>query len=76
MSILTWLRGLFAAPVRIDDGGDPEADAALAEDYGAPDRGEADIKRVALGGRYAAAEAAETAEDDLETEKAPPDLDP
>lgn len=76
MSVRDWLRGLFAAPARIDDGGDPEADADLAEEYSVPDAGEADVKAVAESGRpYAAQEAAETAEEDLETEQAPADPD-
>jgi hypothetical protein len=86
MSIRDWIRGLFASPTRIADGGDPEAAADLHEEFGAPDAGEADIKAIAEGGTggaegivqssLAAQEAAETAEEDLETEEDPPDLDP
>lgn len=86
MSVRSWLRGLFASPTRIDDGRDSEVDADLHEEYGAADAGEADIKHMAATGgggggfvpdeRFAAEEAAEAAEDDLETEEAPADPDP
>ena len=91
MSVRSWFRNLFATPARTDDGGDPETDADLAEELGAPDEGREDIERMAgtgggpgvvpggtyiPGGRFAATEAAETAEADLESEEAPPDHGP
>ena len=87
MSIRDWLRGLFpSSPARIEDGGDPEVDADLQEEFGAPDEGREDIEHLAdtAGGgggfvpeqRLAAGESAEAAEEDLESEEAPPDPDP
>lgn len=85
MSFLTWLRGLFASPVRIGDGRDPETAADLHEELGTPDEGAAEVKQLAGthggGGAYlpdeafAAQESAEAAEADLESEEAPPDPD-
>ncbi len=86
MSVGRWFRALFAKPERIDDGGNPEADAALQEDFGVPDAGEAELKSIAEGGTGgaeglvqpsgAASEGAETALEDLESEEAPADSDP
>jgi hypothetical protein len=70
MSIRDWIRGLFASPTRIADGGDPEADIKAIAEGGTG--GAEGIVQSSL----AAQEAAETAEEDLETEEDPPDLDP
>jgi hypothetical protein len=81
MSFLDRLRNMLAGPPRVQ-GGDDEGAAALREEYGTPDEGAADIRRMetTAGGApmpgFAASEAAETAEADLETEEAPPDPDP
>jgi hypothetical protein len=80
MSLGDWFRRLFSsAPAAEAD----EDAAALREEYGepGPDAGEADLKRmeVARGGpmpNVAAAEGAEAAEAEIESEEAPPDLDP
>ncbi len=90
VSLFDRLRNLLSGPPRVADGGDPEAAAALHEEYGTPDAGEADLERMAetgggptyAAGGYArdagfgASEAAEAAEDDLESEAAPPDPAP
>jgi hypothetical protein len=85
MSFLDRVRKLFAGPAHISDAGDDgaEVDAALAEEYGASDEGEADLKYMeetgggggTAGLRLGASEAAE-ASLDLETEEHPPDPDP
>jgi hypothetical protein len=90
MSFFDRLRGLFAGPAHMSDGGDPEAGADLQEEYGAPDAGEAELKAAeqhdfgGLGARggvapatgFGASEAAEVAEADLGSEEAPPDPNP
>jgi len=83
MSFLDSLRKIFAGPTRIGDGSAEEA-ATLQEEFGATDAGEADLKHMEETGggggltgiRYGASESAEAAEEDLETEQAPPDPDP
>jgi len=90
VSIFDRLRSLLSGPPHMGDGGDPAAAAALQEEYGAPDPGEADLEHMAEtgGGGYGggtgyegdagfgASEAAETAEGELESEEAPPDPAP
>jgi hypothetical protein len=85
MGFLDRLRALLSGPPHIDDpsGDEPGAVAAdMHEEYGAPDEGAADLKRMesTLGGAVmpgvAGAAAAETAESDLESEEAPPDPHP
>jgi hypothetical protein len=80
VSFLDRLRNLLAGPPRIQGGAADEA--ALQEEFGTPDEGAADVRRVegspgAGGGLhnvgFGASEAAEAAEADLETEEAPPD---
>jgi hypothetical protein len=83
MSIGDWFRKLFAGPTHIGDGSNEDA-AALHEEYGTPGEGEADLRHMEETGgggglaglRFGANEAAEAAEEDLETEEAPPDLAP
>jgi hypothetical protein len=80
MSFLDRLRNLLSGPPHVQ-GGDSESDAALREEYGVPDEGAADVRRMetTAGGApipgFAAHEAAELAEADLEAEEAPPDPD-
>jgi hypothetical protein len=84
LSILDRLRSLFAGPSHIGDTGDDQSEFAadMQEEYGAPDEAAADLERMenvhggAVVPGIAASEAAETAEEDLETEEAPPDPDP
>jgi hypothetical protein len=82
MGFLDRLRRLLAGPPRIQ--GDAADEAALHEELGTPDDGAADVRRVGgspgVGGGlhntgFAASEAAEAAEADLETEEARPDPD-
>jgi hypothetical protein len=84
LSILDRLRNLLEGPPRIGDTEDDRSEFAadMHEEYGAPDEGAADLERMenvhggAVVPGIAASEAAETAEEDLETEEAPPDPDP
>ena len=85
MGFLQWLRNALAGPPRIQDGGDAEAAAALHEELGVADEGADDLRRMegtgGAGGydraaRFGASEAAETAQDDVASEDAPPDPDP
>lgn len=79
MSISDWFRNLFSSS---SEGA--EEDAALREEGLGSDEGEADLKYMEETGggggttpiRYGAVESAEAAEDDLESEEAPPDPDP
>lgn len=79
MSVGAWFKRLFSSP---SEGA--ETDAALHEEYRAPDAGEADLKFMEETGggggtttiRYGAMDAAEAGEDDLQSEEAPPDMDP
>jgi hypothetical protein len=84
MGLLERIRNMLAGPSHIEDADEGDA-AALHEEFGAPDEGDADVKRMAgtgggggydRGEPYAASEGAEAAEADLETEEAPPDPDP
>ena len=81
MSFLARLRKMLAGPPHIQ-GGDVEGDAALHEDFGSPDEGAADVRRMetTAGGAvlpgYASSEAAEAGEEDLASEEAPPDPAP
>jgi len=81
MSFSDALRKIFARPTRIGDGSAEDA-SALHEEFGAPDEGEGYLKKSeplsggAVVPGVAASEAAETGEEDLETEEAPPDPDP
>jgi hypothetical protein len=81
MSFLDRLRNMLAGPPRVE-GGDAAEAAALQEEFGAPDEGTADVRRVegspgAGGGLhnvgFGASEAAEAAQDDLASEEPPPD---
>jgi hypothetical protein len=81
MSFLDKLRNVLSGPPRVQAGDDEEA-AVLHEEFGGPDEGAAEVKHMEetgggggmiRGDRYAAREAAEAAEADLETEEAPPD---
>jgi hypothetical protein len=84
VSLLDRLRKLFEGPSHIGDKGDDPGEFAadMHEEYGAPDEGAADLQWMenvhggAVVPGIAASEAAETAEEDLETEEAPPDPDP
>jgi hypothetical protein len=60
-----WIRRLFSF-----SGADDEA--VEREEYGLPDRGEAELERDRLGS-FASAEATQAAEDELDEFKAPPD---
>jgi hypothetical protein len=53
----------------------PDDEAAEREEYGLVDRGEVELEREMRGG-YARAEAAEAAEAELDSLRAPPDPDP
>jgi hypothetical protein len=81
MSFLDKIRNALAGPPHIE-GGDDETDATLREEYGTPDEAEADVTHLetSTGGAvvpsFASSDAAEAAEDDLESEEAPPDIDP
>jgi hypothetical protein len=79
MGFLDRLRNLLAGPPRIQ--GDAADEAALHEEFGTPDQGAADVRRVegSPGGGgglhnvgFGASEAAEAAEADL-SEEAPPE---
>jgi hypothetical protein len=63
-----WIRRLFSPS-------GPEEEAAAREEYGIPDRGEAALERD-RSGPYGLGEAAETAEEELDQFKAPPDPNP
>ncbi|TML74833.1 MAG: hypothetical protein E6G12_10740 [Actinobacteria bacterium] len=85
MGFLDRIRNALAGPPHVDDSDrdeGPEIDAAMAEDFGAPDKGAADVRRMetTAGGAVmpgkAGAEAAEAAEADLASEEAPPDPNP
>jgi hypothetical protein len=84
MSFFARLRNLFSGPAHIAGGGDDSGEVAadMHEEYGAPDEGEADLKRMetTIGGAVvpgiSGSEAAETGLEDLESEEAPPDPDP
>jgi len=83
MSFLDRLRKMLAGPPHIQSGG-AEGAEALHEEYGSPEEGAADLRRLgqtAAGGGavmpgYGAAEAAGAAEAELEPEEAPPDPNP
>jgi len=81
MSFLDRLRKALAGPPHIQ-GGDDEGDAALHEEYGTPDPAEADVRHLetTTGGAvlpsFASSDAAVTAEEELESEEAPPDPSP
>jgi hypothetical protein len=86
MSLLDWFRNVFSGPPHIAGSGDDpsEVAAVLGEEYGLHDEAAPDLRRIeATGGGgglvqpgYGAFEAAETAEEDLASEEAPPDPDP
>jgi hypothetical protein len=63
-----WIRRLFSSSGREDE-------AAEREEYGLPDRGEAELGR-GRSGSFAGAEGAEVAADELDEFKAPPDPAP
>jgi hypothetical protein len=79
MSFLARLRNLLAGPPRVQ--GDAADAVALQEEYGTPDEGAADVRHIetTAGGAavpgIAASEAAGAAEEDLQSEEAPPDPD-
>jgi hypothetical protein len=82
MGFLDRLRNMLSGPPRVQ--GDAAEEAALHEEFGTPDEAAADVRRVegspGVGGGlhnagFAASQAAEAAEADLETEEAPPDPD-
>jgi hypothetical protein len=63
-----WIRRLFSPS-------GAEEEAAEREEYGVPDRGEAELERDGLGS-FAGSEAAQAAEEELGEFKAPPDPAP
>jgi hypothetical protein len=81
MSLGDWFRRLFSAPS--ESAGD---DAALREEFDAPDEGEADVSQAASAptasaggmapGRPGTPAAAEAAEAEIESQEAPPDPAP
>jgi hypothetical protein len=80
MSIGDWFRRMFTPSGAAEQA---EEEAAQREEYGTPpDEGEEYLKESEYlsGGAvipgFAASEAAEAGVEDLETEEAPPDLDP
>ena len=83
MSFLDSLRKIFAGPTHVKAGSAEDA-AALQEEFGAADQGEADLRYMEetggggslTGTRYAGSESAEAAEDDVASEEAPPHPDP
>jgi hypothetical protein len=82
MSLWSSFRNWLAGPPHVDSRGDAEAGAVLQEEFDAPDPGETylDKSEPLSGGAVvpgqAAAEAVETAEEDLSSEETPPDPDP
>ncbi|HJQ75243.1 MAG TPA: hypothetical protein VJ814_10165 [Gaiellaceae bacterium] len=81
MGFLDRLRKKLAGPVHVQ-GGDPAGEVALQEEFGGSDSGAADLRRAeklsggAVMPGQATAEAAETAEANLQTEEAPQDPGP
>lgn len=76
MGIMDKIRGLLAGPTQVGGSG-AESDAALSEDERTQTAGDAQFAQAAeFTPTYGSLEAAETAEEDLETEEAPPDSDP
>jgi hypothetical protein len=81
MGFYKWLHDALAGPPHVDDSDrneGPEIDAAMAADFSAANKGEADavkgMERGTLGGALpgkAGSEAAEAAEDDLQSEEPP-----
>jgi hypothetical protein len=85
MGFFDRIRNALAGPPHIDDSDrneGPEIDAAMAADFGGGDKGAADVKRYeATGGSgplpgLGGLVGGQAAEEDLESEAAPPDLDP
>ena len=81
MGFFDQLKKMLQGPAHVQ-GGDDEGNVALHEDFGAANKGEADIHRMetAIGGAVVpgigAQDAAETVEGDFSSEEAPPDVDP
>jgi hypothetical protein len=84
MSFFDRLRSMFTGPTRIADGGDPEVDATLREEYSTAEAAEKDVEFMAETGggggplpasRFGAMEAADVAEGELESQEAPSDPD-
>jgi hypothetical protein len=80
VSVSNWFKRLFSTHSETDE----EHDALREEGLGNTDVGGTDVKYMEETGggggdsgiRYGGMEAADAAEADLETEQAPPDLDP
>ena len=83
MGFLDKLRNILGGPPHVQ-ADSAEDDATLHEEFGAGDPGEGDLRYMedtgggaySTGIRYAGSESAEAAEEDLESEEAPPDPDP
>ena len=68
MGFGNWIRRLFPSSGAEDE-------AAEREEYGLPDRGEAELEQGRLGS-FAGAESAQAAQEELDEFKAPPDPAP
>jgi len=69
MKLISWLRRLFPS-------GGPEAEAVEREEYGVPDRGEAEVERDRFRGPYPTVEGSDLVEDELESFEPPRDPAP
>jgi hypothetical protein len=69
MGLLSWLRRTFSSV-------DPDEEAAEREEFGVPDRGEAEIRRDRYSGDFSSAEGAQAARDELDALKPPRDPNP
>jgi hypothetical protein len=85
MGFLDSIRNALAGPPHIDDSDrneGPEIDAAMAADFSGADKGAADVKRYEMTGGSGALPGlgglvgGQAAEEDLESEEAPPDPNP
>ena len=68
MSLGSWLRRVFSSAT-------PDDEAAEREDYGARDRGEAELERDRFSGNFASTAGAQEAADELDELKAPREPD-
>ena len=80
MSLLDRIRALVSGPPHLGGVGRDDEEAER-EEYELPDRGEEELRNVdetggLRGGGFAGGEAAEAAEEDLETFRPPPDPAP
>jgi hypothetical protein len=82
MGFFDKLRNAIAGPPHVNAGGDSEVEATLHEEFGAPNKYEAEVNRTddlsggAVMPGLAAPEAADLARDEFESEEAPRDPTP